>query len=315
MVAVALVAAMSAGMADVAGGWAGVWAAAPVGPFSPPAKTVATINVPALREISGCAVSTQAPGGARIVWVHNDSGDGPNLYALDGRSGKLWAAYTVSGAAALDWEDMALANGQLYGGDIGDNDATRSSIVVYRMAEAKIALRPAAAGSAKRPISRAVALELTYPDGSHNAEAMAVHPRTGDLYIITKAPDGHAGVYALRAAATAPAGRYRLEKVSELSITNESMFYPNLITGAAIAPTGDRIVLRTYQYLYVYRPSVAESGGQGGFDSAWSARPSQLNVPFLVQAEAVCFTPDGRSVLTTHEGRPARLVEVDLRRN
>ena len=45
------------------------------------------------------------------------------------------------------------------------------------------------------------ALRLRYPDGPHNAEAMLVDPRTGDLVIITKvATGGPAGVY------TAPGG-------------------------------------------------------------------------------------------------------------
>ena len=272
----------------------------------PPTRTVATISAPQLKEISGCAVSSQTPGGGRIVWVHNDSGDGPNVYAIDGRTGRLRRTFAVAGALAEDWEDMALSRGQLYLGDIGDNSANRSAIVVYRVAEPVV---PRKSLAAVRSTSASVALRLRYPDGSHNAETLIVHPTSGDLYIVTKTEDGHSGVYALRGAATAEAGSYGLEKVADLTITGEGLIYPNEITAGDISPTGDRIVLRTYQYLYVYRSSPGSS-----FDSAWTNVATQVNAPFLLQAEALCFTPDGRSVLTTQEGLPAPLVEIDLRK-
>src|SRR5262245_23653064 len=45
-----------------------------------------------LRESSGLAISRSQPG---ILWSHNDSGDGPNLYAID-ISGKLLAVFRVT---------------------------------------------------------------------------------------------------------------------------------------------------------------------------------------------------------------------------
>ena len=57
----------------------------------------------ALRESSGLAVSRRQPG---VLWSHNDSGDGPNLYAID-LSGRLLATIPVANAAARDWEDIA----------------------------------------------------------------------------------------------------------------------------------------------------------------------------------------------------------------
>ena len=54
-----------------------------------------------LRESSGLAISRTQPG---VLWSHNDSGDGPNLYALD-ISGKLLGVFRVNGAMARDWED------------------------------------------------------------------------------------------------------------------------------------------------------------------------------------------------------------------
>ena len=85
-----------------------------------------------LTESSGLAVSRTQPG---VLWSHNDSGDGPNLYAID-PSGRLLAVFPVANAAAVDWEDMSsgpcpaslLARAPLEGAaclylaDSGDND-------------------------------------------------------------------------------------------------------------------------------------------------------------------------------------------------
>ena len=56
----------------------------------------------ALREISGLAASrTQAD----IFWTHNDSGDGPYLYALN-TSGTTLGRVELKDAQAVDWEDL-----------------------------------------------------------------------------------------------------------------------------------------------------------------------------------------------------------------
>ena len=70
----------------------------------------------ALREASGLAASRRH---AAVLYSHNDSGDGPHLYALNATDGSLLAVYRVTregdGPAAnrtavdaRDWEDMAV---------------------------------------------------------------------------------------------------------------------------------------------------------------------------------------------------------------
>src|SRR5262245_57245123 len=56
-----------------------------------------------LAESSGLVVSRAQPG---VYWSHNDSGDGPNLYAIDA-TGQLLATFNVADAEARDWEDMS----------------------------------------------------------------------------------------------------------------------------------------------------------------------------------------------------------------
>jgi len=56
-----------------------------------------------LKESSGLAISRTQQG---VLWSHNDSGDGPSLYAID-IAGKLLGVFHVSGAMARDWEDIS----------------------------------------------------------------------------------------------------------------------------------------------------------------------------------------------------------------
>src|ERR1041384_8744014 len=142
-------------------------------PYGPPA-IIATLKDKAVSESSGLAASRLAPG---AYWTHNDSGDGPFVYAFDTRGDSL-GVFRVAGAQARDWEDMAAGPGPergksyLYLGDIGDNDETRDEVVVYRVAEPALTavtrnLTKARPGSTEP----AEAIRLKYPDGKHDAEA------------------------------------------------------------------------------------------------------------------------------------------------
>src|SRR4030095_11796189 len=72
----------------------------------------------------------------------------------------------------------------LYVGDIGDNNHVRSSVVVYRAPEPNVDIgHPPGNG---QMLGNVDALVLHYPDGAHDAEALAVDPDTGDIVIVTK---------------------------------------------------------------------------------------------------------------------------------
>jgi len=70
-------------------------------------KRVGDIKSNLIREISGAVASRKNPG---ILWVHNDSGDLPRLYAIS-TAGELIGIYTITGAKARDWEDIAIGPG------------------------------------------------------------------------------------------------------------------------------------------------------------------------------------------------------------
>ncbi|HEV2862036.1 MAG TPA: hypothetical protein VGX48_13590 [Pyrinomonadaceae bacterium] len=265
----------------------------------------AQLEEKAVRESSGLVASRRTPG---LYWTHNDSGDGPFVFAFDAE-GRRRGVWRVEGARAEDWEDIAAGPGPeqgrsyLYAADIGDNGEERSEIIVYRFAEP--AINDADAASTKKEPRRtdpAEALRLTYPDGAHNAEALAVHPSSGDLYVITKELGG-AGVYKLAGAGRA-SGAQKLTAVARLKGPG---FFGTLVTGADISPDGRRVALCDYANGYELRlPDGA------AFDEVWKQQPSTIPLGPRRQGEAVCYRLDGRALLATSEGSPAALFEVTL---
>lgn len=145
-----------------------------------PAAThiVFRIDAPEIHESSSLVVSTTHDG---LVYTSNDSGDGPRVYALD-RAGRLVGTTTLAGVQAVDFEAMgATRDGSLVIGDIGDNDADRSSVQVYKIPQ------PRAGDHTVRPEK----VTLRYADGARNAESMVYDSAEDAVLIITKELLGH----------------------------------------------------------------------------------------------------------------------------
>ncbi len=280
----------------------------PRAPFGSPER-IGKLEDDAIRESSGVVASRRNAG---LFWTHNDSGDGPYLYAFDRRGSKR-GVWLVAGAQALDWEDIAAGPGPeqgrtyLYVGDIGDNDRARAQVVVYRVAEPEAA--PADAGSSKRAprsTEAAEAIRLKYPDGRHDAEALMVHPRTGDLYVVTKEGAGAAGVYKLSAPYTS-ASVNTLQRVGEVRLPG---FFGGLITGGDISPDGTHVVLCDYLNAYELSLPTAPAPAAAGFDTVWKQSPLLIELGERAQGEAICYGMDGASVYATSEKRPSPFIEV-----
>ena len=204
-----------------------------------------TVRVPGLSEGSGLALSQRVPG---RLWTHNDSGK-PVLFALDTR-GVVTGTIAISGAKVGDWEAIAVgpcgAGTCLYIGDIGDNNARREHITIYRVPEPD-----AVSGTVKV----AEALHATYPDGPHNAETLLVGG-DGRLHIVTKEEKGAAGIYRFPTALK-PGVTSELERVGSPSSKPGDQ---SRITDGAVSPDGQWAVLRTRSSLTFYRASDLLAG-------------------------------------------------------
>ncbi len=270
-----------------------------------PARTLGTFQDAAINESSGLVASRTTPG---LYWTHNDSGDGPYIYAFDERGARR-GTWRVKGATARDWEDIAAGPGPqagtsyLYIGDIGDNGGRREAIIVYRFKEP--AIKPADSSSNKRkPLvtDDAEVIRFQYPDGAHDSEALLVHPKTGDVYIVTKISFANPVIYKA-AAPFNTKSPIMLKRIGDLSVPT---LFGGLITGGSISPDGLRLALCDYLDAY----EMVLPGGRASFDEIWKQRLQLVGLGRRRQGESIAYRLDGRALLATSEGAHAALVQV-----
>jgi hypothetical protein len=272
--------------------------------YGPPTK-LGSLADPAINESSGIVASRTGPG---LYWTHNDSGDGPFIYAFDNR-GASRGVWRVTGATARDWEDIAAGPGPvrgtnyLYIGDIGDNSGSRADVVVYRVPEPAIRAEDAQSTKRKpRTTEASEAIRLHYPDGAHDAEALLVHPVTGNIYIITKTPFADPGIYE----ADAPQKTDRTTTLVRVGKLNVPSLLGGIITGGDISPDGRRVALCDYVQGY----EIVLPDARGAFNQIWKQPLKTIALGTRRQGEAISYRLDGRALLTTSEGLHAPLNQV-----
>lgn len=260
---------------------------------------------PAIDESSGIVASHANPG---MYWTHNDSGDGPFIYAFDGRGGRR-GVWRVTGASARDWEGIAWGPGPkrdinyLYIGDIGDNDERHSEVVIYRVPEPVVRESDAISKKSKPLATEASeAIRLRYPDGKHDSEALLVHPTTGTIYLLTKTPFANPIVYE----ATAPFDATDVSTLVRVGEINVPSLFGGIITGGDISPDGRRVALCDYIQGY----EIVLPNSRAPFDRIWKLPLTVVRLGRREQGEAIGYRLDGKALLATSEGLPAPLIQV-----
>ncbi|TGN73860.1 WD40 repeat domain-containing protein [Streptomyces bauhiniae] len=235
-----------------------------------------TIEDPRITESSGLAASHLHPG---VYWTHNDSDDGPYLYAVDSRTGKTVATLTLRGIGSpRDVEAISIGpDHQIYVGDIGDNFHGRWPYVwIYRLPEPK---------TLQDQTVTATQYVVKYSDGPRDAESLMVHPKTGRVYIIDKNEDGG----------------HLYEGPAQLSSSGANIFRPVApvdlwATDAAFSPNGQQLAVRGYF---------------GGISYDWNGgrikKLDRLNVPLQGQGESVSYSADGTKLMYGSEGAQSQV--------
>ncbi len=266
-------------------------------------KTVGKITSIEITESSGLVESRCS---RNVFWTHNDSGNAALIFALNEKGEKL-GTWKVAGAKSVDWEDIATAKDEhgkclLFIGDIGNNARTRSELTIYRINEPAVSSSDRTS-SASSPLytEKASAINFSYPDFRHNAETLLVHPKSLDLYVLTKRISGAAGVYKLEAKGSKDTNV--LEKVADLSVPA----LPNgLLTGGEISADGTRVILCDYYNGY----EIALPKNSENFDDIWKGEPSIIELGKREQGEAICYSVDMNSIFATSEKKNSPFIKV-----
>ncbi|MGW3315800.1 WD40 repeat domain-containing protein [Streptomyces fungicidicus] len=230
-----------------------------------------TVKDPRITESSGLAASRLHPG---VYWTHNDSDDGPYLYAVDSATGETVARLTLTGIGSpRDVEAISIGPGnRIFVGDIGDNlGGTWPYVWIYELPEPK---------ELEDATVRAAQYVVKYSDGARDAESMVVHPKTGRVYIVDKKEEGG----------------HLYEGPAKLSATGDNVFRPIApvelwATDAALSPDGEQLAVRGYF---------------GGIHYSWNGgelqRKGRLSVPLQGQGESVTYSADGSRLMYGSEG-------------
>lgn len=272
--------------------------------YGPPVK-LADLEDKAIDESSGLVASRTSPGS---YWTHNDSGNGPFIYAFDNK-GRRRGVWRVTGATSHDWEDMAAGPGPkpntnyLYIGDIGDNSGRRSEMVIWRIPEPVIPATDTGSTEKKALTTEpAEAIRLRYPDGKHDSEALMIHPRTGRIYLVIKVPFINPGVYA----ADMPKELRQVITLKRIGEVDMPGLLRGIVTGGDISPDGRRAVL--CDYIQGYELVLKDTNAP--FDSIWKQPVETVDLGKRKHGEAVTYRLDGRALLATSEGLPTPLFQT-----
>ncbi|MEV8506519.1 hypothetical protein AB0368_17155 [Actinoplanes sp. NPDC051475] len=255
-------------------------------------KKVCKVTDPLLNELSGIVATDDG------YVVINDGSDAQRqkVFFLDDGC-DIIKRVPFSGNGPRDTEDMVLSpDGKtLWIADTGDNGVRkrppehRETVSVWTMP---------VDGSKEPKIHR-----LTYPAGDyHDAEALLLDG-DGKPIIVTKEVTGPAMLYTPAAALkTNNSEGVPLKKVGQLELprtdtqgTAFARLAQGVVTGAAIAPGGDKIVIRTY--LDAFEWDVTN----GNILAALKNKPRGTGLPGEPFGEAITYSADGKTFATVSD--------------
>ncbi len=245
-------------------------------------------------EASGLAISQHFED--RLYHV-NDQGNEPAIIVTS-QQGQTLQTVRLTDFDPVDTEELALGpcgnQSCLYIGDIGDNQQERPYIQIGWITEkSKFGKSEKLRGLRK----------LYYPNGSHNAEAMIVHPQTGDLFIFTKglAKDSKqeaepSFIFRMAAEDLQTGSNTRLQLVGQIDLPTLLSDYDSpdqVATGAALSIDGESLLILTYKSVVQIKWDQLETG-KGS---------KVLNLNVLKKQEAIAWMPGTNSFLVTTESK------------
>jgi hypothetical protein len=249
----------------------------------------ARVSDPQITELSGLVALDSG------WWAHNDSGDSARIFRL-AEDGSTQAIVSFEGVEATDWEDIASAgpaSGELFVGDIGDNEAVRPEILVHHLTVPD----PVPTGEVTLPAGELQTIVLHYPNGARDAETLLVDPVTRDLIVVHKVFGGDSELY-LAPEDDWSDGDATLQAVGTVAVGDTPL---DATTSGDVGFDGQVVALRTYAAILVFPrhedQTVAEALAEN--------EPCDAPTAVEIQGEALAFTPEG--YVTISEGERSRV--------
>ncbi|WP_438480923.1 hypothetical protein [Oleiharenicola lentus] len=258
---------------------------------------------PKNREASGLAASHRTKG---LLWVVNDSGGDNVVYAIDDK-GAARGAVRLQGVKNTDWEDLTSfeldGKAMLLVADTGNNFSTRTPCVLHVFTEPDVArLSP----GQEITLTPDYSIYFVFEDGARDCEAVTVDAVERAVYLLSKreVPAKLYRVPLQRAQREIPAAARVVGTVPQLPqpLGLQKMVPAPLFglrgqpTAIDFAPDGRSALVLLYGGPLLFKRERNES-----WADALARTPVALPAFDLPQAEAACFSRDGRSIFVCSE--------------
>lgn len=254
---------------------------APV-PSATPGQPVCTVDN-ALAGITGLA----ATANGYAVATKATAGITMKVYVLDADC-KRTKSLSYSGAGPHDPQDIQVGtDGNFWIADTGDDitNPVRTKIALWKMT----------------PEGKATLYRFTYPDGAHAGEAMLLNGNGAPIFVTTTT-NGVGGLYTPAGALDATGNAVALKHVGDFTpqktgtSNSRAVLGQTRITGAADAPDGKRVAIRTYSDAYEWDVKNGDVVA-----AITTATPRITPMPDEPQGEAIAYSHDGGVFLTVSD--------------
>jgi len=273
-------------------------------------RHIGSVAHPPVDEMSGIVKSRMFEN---LWWVHNDHGNAARVFGIN-REGEVvmppwqsgdyfvgepesdqspWPGVRLGVAINIDWEDIALKDGRLYIGDVGNNGNARRDLGIYIVREPN-----ARATDETRTFKH---IPIAYPDQAHfpaspawRYDCEAIFFIDGKLHLLTK----HRRDQQINGLTTGTK-LYRLEtmkseRVNTLTRVDTHRTIPPPTAGA-LSPNGQTLAVLTTHDLWLFpRPDEHKQ---------WLSGPARrIRLPGRIKAaEGVCWDNDHTLRINTEQ--------------
>ncbi|MHA7060051.1 hypothetical protein ACWGOQ_0022680 [Aquimarina sp. M1] len=235
------------------------------------------------REISGIALFPNE----QTMYAINDSGNSNSIFLLN-LKGEIQKEIRIPNTKNEDWEDLAYDdNKNLYIGDFGNNDNDRNDLVIYRIS------------NINSNVPQVAEIKFTLEDQKkfppkkkeRNFDIEAMIYTKGSIFLFSKNRsskfEGTTKLYKI----PARPGKHSAQLISSYKTCDDDK--DCFVTGATINSDGSKIVLLTYNKLFVLSNFKDDQLFEGNID--------KIKLHHYSQKEGICFKNDS-TLLITDEG-------------
>lgn len=251
--------------------------------FADPVQ-LAELATGTIEEASGLAASVVNKG---LLWTLNDSGNGAEVFLIDTKV-NIKLTCVLKGIDNRDWEDITVGPGPepgvtyVYVGEIGDNFAQYSYKYIYRFREPSLKNQK----DEVLIIDKFDVITFKLPDAKKDTETLMIHPRTKDLFIVSKRES--------------PVVVYRLKYPQSVTDTLSADIIGKVNTSQIVAgdfsQDGKEVLLKNYSNVFYWKLGNKES-----MEEVFKREPKILPYKEEPQGESITFAVDGSGYYTISE--------------